>query len=173
MTHTIDRTALALSEKRMLPEAGLCEVIDTSLSALGLDTFCVDLSFVSDREIRRINRAHRDKDKATDVLSFPSYEAKDGKLKIPRFEQGVSGLVLGSVVIAIGVAKKQAAVQKHTFFDEVARLIVHSVCHLAGYDHERSAAAEKKMFAQEDRILELRRHERELTQRKRGKRSRA
>ena len=106
-----------------------------------------------DGKIRRLNLSQRGKDKATDVLSFPMFEAKNGKVKLAAWERALPEKVLGSIVIAMGVAQRQAKEMGHTLSAEVTRLLVHGVCHLAGYDHERSPREEKLMFLREDRIL--------------------
>ncbi|MBQ8320779.1 MAG: rRNA maturation RNase YbeY [Clostridia bacterium] len=84
--------------------------------------------------IRRINKQYRDKDSATDVLSFPLYDFSTEELF------GVDDTVpLGDIVISIERAKAQARELGNTFLTEVAFLAVHSTLHLLGYDHERSA----------------------------------
>ena len=80
----------------------------------------VSLAFVSDAAIRALNREHRRKDAPTDVLSFPSDE--------PRF--------LGDIVIAAGVARRQARRAGHGFGVEARVLALHGLLHLLGYDHE-------------------------------------
>jgi probable rRNA maturation factor len=80
----------------------------------------VSLAFVGDARIRALNRAHRGKDAPTDVLSFPSGE--------PRF--------LGDIVIAAGVARRQARRAGHTFGVEARVLALHGLLHLLGCDHE-------------------------------------
>ena len=80
----------------------------------------VALAFVGDARIRALNRAHRRKDAPTDVLSFPSGE--------PRF--------LGDIVIAAGVARRQARRAGHAFGVEARVLALHGLLHLLGYDHE-------------------------------------
>ena len=113
----------------------------------------MELSFIRDAAMRKLNRAQRGKDKATDVLSFPMYEATNGRIKLNRWEKALPDRTLGSIVIAMGVAKRQAVEYEHSLAKELTRLIVHGVCHLSGYDHERSAREEKLMFGVEDRIL--------------------
>ena len=81
----------------------------------------VSLAFVSDAAIRKLNREHRRKDAPTDVLSFPSGEA--------RF--------LGDIVIAAGVARRQARRAGHGFGVEARVLALHGLLHLLGYDHQR------------------------------------
>ena len=82
--------------------------------------------FTSDREMRRLNRDFRGKDKATDVLSFPG----DGA---PRNHDG---LHLGDVVIAVPTARRQAAERGDDVERELRTLLLHGVLHCLGYDHE-------------------------------------
>jgi probable rRNA maturation factor len=84
--------------------------------------------------IRALNKTYRGKDKPTDVLSFPIYE--DGNFDM---NECISGALLGDVVISIPRAREQAKEVGNPFLKEIAFLTVHSVLHLLGYDHERSA----------------------------------
>jgi len=79
------------------------------------------VAIVSDARVRALNREYRKKDKATDVLSFPSEE---------------SGF-LGDVVIASGVAARQAREAGHSLATELRVLALHGLLHLLGYDHQR------------------------------------
>jgi len=83
----------------------------------------VSLAFVSDAASRALNREYRRTDAPTDVLSFPSEE--------PRF--------LGDIVIAEGVARRQARRAGHEFGVEARVLALHGLLHLLGYDHEQDA----------------------------------
>ena len=82
----------------------------------------VELVFVSDDEMREINREQRGINKATDVLSFP-------------YEQ-VSGGLMGSVVISTDTASRVAGELGHSIECEIALLFLHGVLHILGYDHE-------------------------------------
>ena len=82
----------------------------------------VELVFVNDDEMRKINREQRGIDKATDVLSFP-------------YEQ-VSGGLMGSVVISTDTASRVASELGHSIECEIALLFLHGVLHILGYDHE-------------------------------------
>ena len=82
----------------------------------------VELVFVNDDEIRKINREQRGIDKATDVLSFP-------------YEQ-ISGGLMGSVVISTDTASRVASELGHSIECEIALLFLHGVLHILGYDHE-------------------------------------
>ena len=89
----------------------------------------------SDKALRALNRDFRGKDKATNVLSFPS---GDG--------------YAGDIAMAYGVTSKEARAAGKRFADHAAHLVVHSVLHLAGHDHERPKDA-KVMEPLEVKIL--------------------
>ena len=82
----------------------------------------VELVFVNDDEMRKINREQRGIDKVTDVLSFP-------------YEQ-VSGGLMGSVVISTDTASRVAGELGHSIECEIALLFLHGILHILGYDHE-------------------------------------
>ena len=79
------------------------------------------VAIVPDGRVQQLNRRYRGKNVPTDVLSFPSDE--------PGY--------LGDVVIAAGVARRQAADGGHSFQHELRVLALHGLLHLLGYDHER------------------------------------
>lgn len=85
----------------------------------------VVVALVSDGRMRALNRTYRGADYPTDVLSFP---AADGPAADPS---------LGDVVIATGVAARQAAQTGHPLRTELRVLALHGLLHLLGYDHER------------------------------------
>jgi probable rRNA maturation factor len=80
----------------------------------------VTVAIVPDNRIRLLNRQYRRKDVPTDVLSFPSEERG----------------YLGDIVIAAGVARRQAAAAGHSLQTELRVLALHGLLHLLGYDHE-------------------------------------
>jgi len=130
-------------------KSGLSCFLNRARVAVGLSGD-VDVLLTSDAELKRLNKAFRGKNKATDVLSFPAFPARRGKVSAPPWAK-----VIGSIVISRDTARVQAKEQRHSYRAEVVRLLVHGVCHCVGYDHERSARDEKLMFAEEDRILAL------------------
>jgi len=96
----------------------------------------VSIVLADDAFIRALNRTHRGKDRATDVLAFPQIEAgADASAGGPA--------LLGDVVVAYETAARDAAAADKRLGDHLAHLIVHGVLHLAGHDHEndREAAA--------------------------------
>jgi probable rRNA maturation factor len=88
----------------------------------------ISIALVSDQRIRALNRKYRRKDHATDVLSFRS-EPEPLALSPEPF--------LGEIVIARGVARRQARDARHSELTELRVLALHGLLHLLGYDHER------------------------------------
>jgi rRNA maturation RNase YbeY len=127
------------------------------LAAAGAGAAELSLMLVSDRRMRALNRRYRKKDRPTDVLAFPLAPS----LTLPPrgggqgegARLGSPPTLLGDVVISIPTAKRQAAAFGHSLRDEVARLLVHGVLHLLGYDHERSARDASVMARKERAIL--------------------
>ena len=110
----------------------LCAVLESEVKA----DFSVVLT--NDKEIHILNREYRKKDKATDVLSFPS--------NVQSY--------LGDLIISVDTARIQAKEYGVSLLDELTRLIVHGLLHLLGYDHEKvSPAAAKKMRRKEDSLM--------------------
>ena len=91
----------------------------------------VTIALVTDRRIQQLNRTFRGMDKATDVLSFPADEPG----------------MLGDVVIARGVARRQARGAGHDFPTEVRVLALHGLLHLLGYDHEHDGGRMARLEA--------------------------
>jgi len=101
---------------------------DALLSTEGWPTDAeVDVWFCSDDEIHTLNRNYRDKDRPTDVLSFPQYEP--GERPAPGLPAH-----LGDVAISVETATRQAEERGVSLADEVVWLFLHSLLHLIGYD---------------------------------------
>ena len=106
----------------------------------------VSIALVSDTRSRALNRKYRGKNYATDVLSFPANSPPrrtQGTRRSNRVLSSVSPVssvvesVLGEIVIALGVARRQARDAGHTELAELKVLALHGLLHLLGYDHER------------------------------------
>ena len=108
----------------------------------------VSVSFVSNAEIRRLNRQFRGKDKSTDVLSFPL-----GENGVYDINHETGAMLLGDVVISMETAVNQAKAYGHSLEREVGFLTVHSLLHLLGYDHETSPLDAANMREREEFIL--------------------
>ncbi|MBR5143801.1 MAG: rRNA maturation RNase YbeY [Clostridia bacterium] len=111
----------------------------------------VSVTFCDNEYIRGINLEHRNKDSATDVLSFPMYDLDESE---PELNPDGT-ITLGDIVISLERAAEQAAELGNTLEREVAFLVIHSTLHLLGYDHERSQDDdEAQCLAQRD-IIEM------------------
>jgi len=92
----------------------------------------ISLVLVSEKKIREINKRYRRKNKTTDVLSFEG---------------------LNEIFVCPEAVRKQAKRLKIPFKNELKRVIIHGILHLAGYDHEISRKETEKMRNMENRIL--------------------
>ena len=93
--------------------------------------------FTSDREMQRMNRDFRGKDRPTDVLSFPG--ATGGAV--------ADGEHLGDVAIAVPTARRQAAAGGHDLDRELRILLLHGVLHCLGHDHETDDGTMERLEA--------------------------
>jgi probable rRNA maturation factor len=114
-----------------LPAAPLREAVAATLAeAAPRVRGEVTVVLTGDRDIARLNRTYRGKDRPTDVLSFDIGEGLE------------AGEPFGDVVISVETARRQAREYDAPLVTEVQRLLVHGVLHLCGYDHhERREAA--------------------------------
>ncbi|HEX5184640.1 MAG TPA: rRNA maturation RNase YbeY [Allosphingosinicella sp.] len=102
---------------------------------------CVEISvkFTDDNEVRSLNAAYRARDKATNVLSFPMFEA-DLLDSLVMADGGE--VLLGDIVLAAGLCAREAEEKGISVRDHAAHLVVHGTLHLLGYDHEQGEEAE-------------------------------
>jgi len=106
--------------------------IEKTLQIEGIKTDIeVSVLLTGNAEIHILNRDYRNKDSATDVLSFPFFE----KDELPTALQQPS-IYLGDIAISLEKAKEQSIEFDHSFERETAYLTSHSLLHLLGYDHE-------------------------------------
>jgi probable rRNA maturation factor len=91
----------------------------------------VSVALVSDRRVRELNRTYRKRDYATDVLSFPNPSNPSNPQSL------IPNPFLGDIVIARGVARRQAREARHSEQTELRVLALHGLLHLLGYDHEQ------------------------------------
>jgi probable rRNA maturation factor len=87
----------------------------------------ISISIVGAREIRRLNAKYRQRDTATNVLSFPA----------PR----LFAPLLGDIVICPEVLRREAVLQCKSLRAHWAHLVIHGALHLIGYDHQRRTDA--------------------------------
>lgn len=152
------RIHISLESKKLgIPITRIRRVLATILALAERDILVAEvrelhLALISDRKMRVLNREHRDKDKPTDVLSFPQYTPREisgragGKLQAPS-------PYLGDLVISTETTLRQAqefGVTKHA---ELVRLLVHGVLHLCGYDHEKVSASAAQRMRRRERVI--------------------
>lgn len=110
----------------------------------------VSISFVDNNEIQEINRNYRQKDQATDVISFAMQELGEGETHVLNEDMP---MLLGDIVISVDKAKEQAEEYHHSMEREFGFLALHGFLHLLGYDH-LNEVDEKKMFGRQEEILD-------------------
>ena len=109
----------------------------------------VDVTIVDDAKIWEMNKAYRNIDSATDVLSFPLGENGE----YDRNPEN-NALLLGDIVISYEHAVAQADLYGHSIDREIAFLTVHSMLHLLGYDHVNGGLEQAIMREKEEAVLE-------------------
>ena len=114
----------------------------------------ISVTFTDDEGIRTYNREYRDIDRATDVLSFPNLNFKNGKggAEAADIDPETGLLFLGDMVISLPRARAQAAEYGHSLRRELGFLTAHSALHVLGYDHMEAREA-KQMEAFAEQIL--------------------
>jgi len=106
------------------------------------------VTLADDAFVRRLNKAWRGQDRATDVLAFPLHE-RPAEAPPPA---GAMPLLLGDVVVARETVQRDSAADRVTVADRLSHLVVHGVLHLLGHDHGARDAA-RLMRGLETRVL--------------------
>lgn len=103
-----------------------------ALNALGYGDFDLGIMLTTNATIKKYNAQYRNKNKATDVLSFPFHQIKAGKKINPISDDDKN---LGDMIISIQYVQAAAKKLGTTFEKRMNRMLIHSLCHLLGYDH--------------------------------------
>ena len=134
LTDAVDPTPI--DDALQLVESAVAE---TSRAALDAWPCEVELSFVADPEMTRLNFDHMREGGPTDVLSFPLHEwVVEGGHSTLSDDDGISppgALLLGDVVIDVDQAVRQAAAGRWSVVEEIVLLAIHGTLHLLGHDH--------------------------------------
>ena len=134
--------AHSLSDFALKQQIAKC--ITAALDKQGVDTPCeINVLVTDDEGIRAINKAYRQIDKATDVLSFP----------IDEMDYDTNRRYLGDMVLSLERAEAQGEEYGGGFKHEAQYLTVHSVLHLLGYDHLDEGEEKAKMRVREKAIM--------------------
>lgn len=143
MTSDIDiQIATQTPEEQLPSKASLTRWANLSVS--GKPGFEVTIRIVDEAESQALNAQYRQKDKPTNVLSFP-FEAPAG-IELP---------LLGDLVICAPVVMKEAAEQQKNLESHWAHMVIHGMLHLQGYDHILDQDAEVMEKREVDLMAEL------------------
>ena len=100
-------------------------ILQEFTSFFSLEKVNIEASFCTSKEIQKINKQFRGRDKATNVLSFPDKELTK-----------VSNTCIGEILICNDVLEKESKEQNKNMFDHFVHLTVHSMLHMVGYGHD-------------------------------------
>jgi len=132
------------------------ECISATLIAEKITVPCeINVMVTDDSGIRAINKAYRDIDRPTDVLSFPMFQLEAGNPPddwIPYIDPETGRCPLGDMAISLERAICQATEFGHSTRREVGYLTIHSMLHLLGYDHVDEGPMKIQMRAREESI---------------------
>jgi probable rRNA maturation factor len=145
-------TDIVIEDERWASVTGLEELIPNLAAEtfravqLSPESHSVSVALLSDAEVHGLNKTFRGKDAPTNVLSFPS--------STPVYAGARKGepLFIGDVALAYETVVSEASAEGKTVLQHAAHLVVHGVLHLAGFDHDGEADAER-MEAAEGAIL--------------------
>jgi len=132
---------------RRLIKKAVCEALAQEKFAYPAE---VSVSFMDNDAIHKLNLEYREKDKPTDVLSFPMWEKEE--LSDGSALDG-HAVTLGDIIVSAEKAQSQAEEYGHSLDREICFLCVHSVLHLLGYDHETSEEDEIYMKKKQEDVL--------------------
>jgi probable rRNA maturation factor len=149
MTHMSSTVALSSKSKKWIK---LAEVVAQKLLPTKVAAFHLNIVICGDLRMRALNLNHRNKDKVTDVLSFPAQENIRGGKRIDLIAPGEASL--GDMVICLPQARRQSQKFHVSLDEELVHLFFHGFLHLLGYDHELSAKEELLMSKLESQLLE-------------------
>lgn len=131
----------------VLKRGGIKKIVETTLRFIGTQSDCeMGIACVDNAESHKLNLEYRQKDKPTNVLSFPS-DLPDEMAQI------LDTFPIGDLVICIPVVLQEAIEQQKTPIEHFTHMLVHGTLHLMGYDHETSEEDAEEMEALEIEIL--------------------
>jgi probable rRNA maturation factor len=108
----------------------LNKVVSTILDQEKMSDCVINLRLLNDREMKKLNMQFRQKDKTTNVLSFPNDDISVKQTKN-----------IGDIAISVEYVKAEAKKEGKTFDDHIIHMLAHGVYHILGYDHENNENA--------------------------------
>jgi len=123
MAHVVDLQIAC--DEQTLPSLQQFQLwVNTVLTFVSNNNFELTIRLVNNEESQQLNLQYREKDKPTNVLSFP--------FEVP---EGIELNLLGDLVICAQVVAQEADAQNKALFDHWAHMVIHGCLHLMGYDH--------------------------------------
>lgn len=119
------------------------------LRAADIEGAEVSVLLTGDRRMRELNRRYRNLDRTTDVLSFPQTGGAGGA------SSGSPTGAMGDIVISLPAVERNAARFRVPVEQELKRLVVHGLLHLAGWDHSGTAERARMLARQEALVIEM------------------
>jgi len=108
----------------------LNKIVSTILGQEKMPDCVINLRLLNDKEMRKLNMQFRQKDKTTNVLSFPNDDISVKQTKN-----------IGDIAISVEYVKAEAKKEGKTFDDHIVHMLAHGVYHILGYDHENNENA--------------------------------
>jgi len=108
----------------------LNKIVSTILEQEKMSDCVINLRLLNDKEMKKLNMQFRQKDKTTNVLSFPNDDISVKQTKN-----------IGDIAISVEYVKAEAKKEGKTFDDHIIHMLAHGVYHILGYDHENNKNA--------------------------------
>ena len=108
----------------------LNKIVSIILDQEKMSDCVINLRLLNDKEMRKLNMQFRQKDKTTNVLSFPNDDISVTQTKN-----------IGDIAISVEYVKAEAKKEGKTFDDHIIHMLAHGVYHILGYDHENNENA--------------------------------
>jgi probable rRNA maturation factor len=108
----------------------LNKIVSTIFDQEKMSDCVINLRLLNDKEMRKLNMQFRQKDKTTNVLSFPNDDISVKQTKN-----------IGDIAISVEYVKAEAKKEGKTFDDHIVHMLAHGVYHILGYDHENNENA--------------------------------
>lgn len=128
------------------------------LAALQLKKAELSILLTGDRQIQKLNKIYRKKDRPTDVLAFAMQEGEFGSIS----HTGLAP-ILGDLIISVPTALRQAEERNVPLLDEITMLLGHGLLHLLGWDHDTDAK-DRAMRKETERLIAAARGQRPMAQ---------
>ena len=156
MASKVNMTFDCFTLRQPIVSSIISKCIEATLKAENIPVKCeINVLVTNDKGIHAINKASRDIDRPTDVLSFPMFQLEAGnppKDWEEYIDIETDMCPLGDMCISLERAIAQAKEFGHSVRREVGYLTIHSMLHLLGYDHLDEGEQKKQMRAREEAI---------------------